>query len=139
MKTKIVALLLTSSGALVFIPPSCHPPAPVDAGSDAAPSPTITPTGAIDAGGQAVGGICYFLQGLDPSGAIANVCATIEELLSAASFIAMLRTTPNVLDAGTCENLPQTTYCVTSAERYKAVRYITTRRASRLLLIDAGK
>jgi hypothetical protein len=135
MKTRIAALLFASTGILTVMPPSCHPAASPDAGNEGG----ITPGGAVEAGGAITGGLCYLLEGVDSSGAVASVCAVIEEILAGVAYIAMLRKSPtDVPDAGTCQNIPQTSYCATAQERYKAVRYITTLRASRLL-VDGGR
>jgi hypothetical protein len=132
MKTKILALLAASSGILATLPPSCTPKPGTDGGNP------ITPGGVVEAGSQVVSGICYLIEGVDPGGAIANVCATIEEILAGSAYVATLRGSPTAKADGACQNLPQTTYCVTSAERYKLVRYITTLRAAHLLL-DGGR
>jgi len=135
MKTRILALLVASSGALTMLPPACTRPAPNT--PDASDGGT---SGILDAAANTADGACYLIEGIDTTGIARTVCAVISEVIAIIGFIEMLRTAS---DAGPpaqaqCKNLPQTTYCTTSAERAKGILFISTMRAARQKL-DAGR
>lgn len=93
-------------------------------------------TAILEAGAPIVSGVCSLIEGVDTSGVVATICATVEEVISAVAFVLTLRTTP---DAGVvkCETLPGTTFCATSSERAKAVGFIVRVRYARLM-VDGG-
>lgn len=133
MKTKILALLFASTGALAIVPPACQGPQKPDGGA-----PPVTPSGVVDAGAQVVGGICYFIEGIEPTGAAANICATVEEIISAIAFLKVANPDAGTHATAACKMIPQTSYCATDSERYKAVKYIVSLRTARLY-VDGGK
>lgn len=107
--------------ALAFVA-ACKSGQPVDAG-------------VVEAGTQAGGDLCSFIFGVADNGADRSICATIEEIVGVAiPFILDLR---KASDAGppalaSCEYLPGTTFCATSAERADAILAITRSRQARV-------
>lgn len=94
----------------------------------------------VEAGTAVAGGICSLVEGVDDSGVVRSVCATVEEIGQIISFILTLRQTT---DAGPpaasapCTPLPQSTFCATKAETAKGVLFVTQVR-SRRLMRDGG-
>jgi hypothetical protein len=98
--------------------------------------------GTIEAGVSVATGLCTLLEGIDDSGVLRTICATVEEIAAVAAFILTLRPAGGS-DAGlasaACVPLPGTDLCATSAERAKAVSFLVKLRATRLVLAtDSG-
>ncbi len=96
-------------------------------------------SGQVEAGATVASGLCSLIEGADDNGTVRTICATVEEVAAIVAFILTLRTS----DAGTvaastaCQALPGSTLCATSAERAKAILFVSNVRASRFVL-DGG-
>ncbi len=91
----------------------------------------------VEAGVQVVTGVCSLLEGVDSTGTVASICATVEEIAAAVAFILTLRSDRDAGVPAACQYLPGTTLCATATERVKAVRFIAAKRAA-ILTIDGG-
>lgn len=105
------------------------------------PDPEVTET--VTKVGKAAEGVCSLIEGIESSGALRTVCATVEEIVSAVQFIMTLRLAQ--ADAGDprarpmgCKDLPHTDFCATSDERARAILVIVRTRSARLML-DGGR
>lgn len=106
------------------------------------PTSDADASGLVEAGGAVVTSVCDLIQGIDPSGAVRSVCATVEEIVTVlAPFVVSLLALPELADAGrkneACEPLPHTTVCATSAQRAKAILHLMRVRQARASL-DGG-
>jgi hypothetical protein len=100
-----------------------------------------TPTGGdVEAGAGVASGICTLIDGIDDSGVVRTICATVAEVALIVEFILTLRTTDGgTPDASTsCKPLPGSTLCATAAERAKGILYVTHQRAAHLMLDGGG-
>lgn len=103
-------------------------------------SPSRTPTVTdVEAGADVAAGVCSLIDGIDDSGIVRTICATVAEVAQIVEFILLLRATDAGLpNASTvCKPLPGSAFCATSAERAKAILFVTQLRAARLSL-DGG-
>ncbi len=95
----------------------------------------------IEAGVKIANDVCSLIEGVDTSGVVRTICATVEEVASIVAFILTLRT---ATDAGAraslvCQTLPGSTLCATSDERAKAVLFVVHARERRLQLDGGAK
>jgi hypothetical protein len=94
----------------------------------------------VEAGTTIATGLCTVLEGIDSTGTLRTICATIEEIAAIAAFVLTLRSLP---DAGppkageACQLLGSSTVCATSAERAAGILRVINQRAARFML-DAG-
>ncbi len=99
-------------------------------------APTVSD---VEAGAGVASGICSYITGVDDTQVVRVICATVVEVAQIVEFILLLRTVDGGPPAAepVCATLPGTALCVTSAERAKAILFITGMRAARLT-IDGG-
>jgi len=104
-------------------------------------APPVTPS-QVEAGVAIANGVCSLIEGIDDSGVVRNVCATVDEVSQIVQFILTLR---QQVDGGVttakgepCVVLPNSTLCATSSERAKGVLYLSQVRARRFSRGDAG-
>lgn len=108
--------------------------------TEGCPSGATSPTVDAEAGIATVTNGCQFLEGIDDSGVLRTICATVEEIAQAIAFItSFLRTGDAGAPTATCALLPGTKFCATSAERAKAVLFIVGLRNARLMLDGGAK
>jgi hypothetical protein len=92
----------------------------------------------VEAGVAVAVGVCSLIEGVDESGTVRNICATVEEIATIVQFVLTLRTTPDAGPSGACAVLPGSSLCVSSAERAKGILFVARVRERRLML-DAGR
>lgn len=120
-------------GAILALAACKTPNAPQGGDADAS-QPTVVQV--VEAGTGVADGVCSLLEGVDDSGVLRTICATVEEVGQVIAFILTLRTST---DAGapradaTCT--PVTTgssyVCATSAELAKGILWLSQQRAAR--------
>ncbi len=96
------------------------------------------PTGPeVEAGAGVASGICSYIDGIDDTGIVRTICATVAEVAQVVEFILTLRTADGGAPTAACKPLPSSTLCATSAERAKAILFVSHVRQA-LLTLDAG-
>lgn len=102
-------------------------------------NPGIAPT-TVEAGVAIVKDVCDIIEGTDDNGVFRTLCATAEEVGRIVEFILLLRPAgQSIPDAGCTPKGSQLgDICSTSAERAKAILYITKLRSLRFSR-DGGK
>lgn len=93
----------------------------------------------VETGAAVATGVCSLIEGVEDSGIVRTICASVDEVAAIAQFILTLRTSDAgvMASAAACTPLPGSSICATSAERAKAILFVTKLRSSRLML-DAG-
>jgi len=114
------ATIIVACLSMPFLDSACdkHPITPVD----------------VEAGEQIGSGVCSLLEGIDDSGVLRTICATLPEIAAVASFILTLRT---ITDGGTsaqlnCTVLSGTSVCASKQEIAKGILHISKMRQMRL-------
>ncbi len=137
----LFALVLAVCLTFVDCKPATGPTADAEAG---AVGLTNGVDGKIEAGVQIANGVCSLLEGVDDSGVVRTVCATVDEVASVVAFILTLRTADagvlvcsGGVDGGLKGNVKIGAICSSSTERAKAVQFLAKVRASRFVL-DGG-
>lgn len=120
------------AGALLLTLIACKIPNTPQGGDADASGPTVVQV--LEAGAPVVNDVCSLLEGVDDSGVVRTICATVEEIGQVVSFILTLRTAS---DAGppaetACTVLPGTKLCATKQEIAKGVLWLSQQRAARL-------
>ncbi len=98
-----------------------------------------SPSSYVEAGAGVATGVCSLIDGIDDSGVVRTICATILEVAQIAEFILTLR----MADGGPptfraeCKTLPGTSMCATSSERSAGILFVAHVREMRLML-DGG-
>jgi hypothetical protein len=139
------------TGTVSFVLVACLSFADINMGCKPASGPLVDAeagVAALEAGIPIATGVCSLVEGIDTTGTIRSICATVEEVAQVIAFILTLR---SATDAGapTCSTVPAAktgpesssmlaTLCTTSAERAKAVLYLVKIREARLIR-DGGK
>ncbi len=90
----------------------------------------------LEAGAPIVTGACSLLEGVDSSGTVASICATVEEVAQVVAFILTLRSA-NVTPPA-CMTLPGSTMCASKAEIAKGIHYLVIKRRAAFILQDAS-
>ncbi len=80
---------------------------------------------------------CVSLTGIDSSGTLTAICATIEEIAQLVVTITNLRALTDAGSPAGCTIVPQTNLCASPSEVSKGIRFIQAKRKA-LLTIDAG-
>jgi len=91
----------------------------------------------VEAGTVVATDVCSLIEGVDDSGAVRTICATVSEIAQVIAFVLTLRSSGDAAaprDIASCANLPGTTFCATSAERAKGILFIVRARTARLTL-----
>lgn len=128
-------LVLLFAGSLALTSQACKPSNTPSGGDADASGPTVVQV--VEAGVGATDGVCSFLEGVDDSGVVRTICATVLEIGQVIEFILTLR---SATDAGSppadAACTPITTgsayVCATKAEIAKGILFLTQVRERRV-------
>ena len=131
---------LIASGAMFFFAPDCKPASGPSA--DGGEAGALTAPVALEAGIAVVDGACTLLMGVDSTGTLTTICATIEEVAKIVGFVLTLRSASDagapLADEKGCIPLPYSRVCATEGELSKAISFIVQQRRAALTR-DGGK
>lgn len=119
--------------AIAVTTQACKTPSVPQGGDADASGPTVVQV--LEAGAPVVTDVCTLLEGIDDSGVLRTICATVEEVAQVVSFILTLRSAdagPPADAACTPITAPGAYVCATKAEIAKGVLWLTQQRAARL-------